>query len=86
MSVKTSGSRLADASLRALIWGFIGGLFGVLFIVAHDALAPVSAGGTVLDPITKTSLPIPALPSLRLPPLVRQPSPATAIERHRAQD
>lgn len=40
MSVRTSGSRLADASLRALIWGFIGGLFGVLFIVAHDALAP----------------------------------------------
>lgn len=40
MSVQSSGSRLADAMLRAVVWGFIGGLFGVLFIVAHDALAP----------------------------------------------
>lgn len=40
MSVKTSGSRLADAVLRAVIWGFVGGLFGVLYIVAHDVLAP----------------------------------------------
>jgi hypothetical protein len=26
--------------LRAVVWGFIGGLFGLLFIVAHDAVAP----------------------------------------------
>jgi hypothetical protein len=26
--------------LRAVVWGFIGGLFGLLFIVAHDAIAP----------------------------------------------
>lgn len=40
MTVQTSGSRLGDAMLRAVVWGFIGALFGVLFIVAHDAVAP----------------------------------------------
>lgn len=40
MSVETSGSRLGDAMLRSVVWGFVGGLFGVLFIVAHDAMAP----------------------------------------------
>jgi hypothetical protein len=40
VQVQSSGSRLADALLRALVWGFIGALFGLLFIVAHDALAP----------------------------------------------
>ena len=40
MSVQTSGSRLGDAMLRSVVWGFVGGLFGVLFIVAHDAMAP----------------------------------------------
>lgn len=40
MSVQTTGSRLGDAMLRAIVWGFVGGLFGVLFIVAHDAAAP----------------------------------------------
>lgn len=40
MSVQSSGNRLADALLRAVVWGFVGALFGLLFIVAHDALAP----------------------------------------------
>lgn len=40
VSVQTSGNRVADATLRAVIWGFVGALFGVLFIVAHDVLAP----------------------------------------------
>jgi hypothetical protein len=42
----------------------------------HDALAPVSARGTILDPVSKANIPIPALPSTRLPPLVLQPTPA----------
>ena len=40
MSVQTSGSRLGDAMLRSVVWGFVGGLFGLLFVVAHDAMAP----------------------------------------------
>lgn len=48
MSVKASGSRVADAMLRAVVWGFIGGLFGVLFVVSHDALGPRLA---MLDPL-----------------------------------
>ena len=40
MTVQTSGNRLADALLRAVVWGFIGALFGLLFVVAHDVLAP----------------------------------------------
>jgi len=39
-SVKSSGSRLSDALLRAVVWGFIGILFGILFVVTYDALAP----------------------------------------------
>lgn len=49
MTVQTSGNRLADAMLRAVAWGFIGALFGVLFVVVHDALAPRLP---VLDPLT----------------------------------
>ena len=39
----------------------------------QDALAPVGTEGTFFEPITKTSIPIPALPSLRIPPLALRP-------------
>jgi len=42
----------------------------------QDAMAPVSATGTFVEPITKTAIPIPPLPSLRIPPLVLSPTPA----------
>jgi hypothetical protein len=35
---------------------------------SNDGLAPVSPSGTIQEPITKMNIPIPALPSLRLPP------------------
>jgi hypothetical protein len=44
---------------------------------SQDGLAAVTTVGTFTDPITKTSIPIPQLPSLRVPPLVS--SPATAL-------
>lgn len=37
--------------------------------ISQDALSPVSAKGVFLEPISKTSIPIPSLPSLRIPPL-----------------
>ncbi len=43
---------------------------------SHDALTPVSAEGSFVEPVTKTSIPIPSLPSLRVPPLVPSPTPA----------
>ena len=43
---------------------------------AHDALEPVGTEGLFVDPFFKLSLPIPALPSLKLPPLAASPSPA----------
>jgi hypothetical protein len=43
---------------------------------ALDALAPVSTGATVIEPISKVNIPIPSLPSLRIPPLVSSPAPA----------
>ncbi len=42
----------------------------------NDALAPVSTEGSILEPITKTRIPIPSLPPLRVPPLVPFPAPA----------
>jgi hypothetical protein len=48
MSVQTSGSRLADAALRSVVWGFIGALFGALFVAAHALLAPLLPA---LDPL-----------------------------------
>jgi hypothetical protein len=39
----------------------------------NDALAPVAAEGKFTEPITKQSIPIPALPDLRVPPFVAQP-------------
>ncbi len=43
---------------------------------SNDGLAPVSSQGSFLDPISKTRIPIPSLPSLRLPPLAASPTPA----------
>lgn len=41
---------------------------------SNDALAPVGASGTFIEPITKTAIPIPPLPSLRIPPLSASPA------------
>jgi hypothetical protein len=38
---------------------------------ANDALAPIGTKGAFVEPITKTSLIIPSLPSLKIPPLER---------------
>ena len=46
---------------------------------SQDALAPVTTKGTFVDPIFKISLPIPQLPSLRIPPFVPSPTPARRI-------
>ena len=40
----------------------------------NDALAPVGARGSFVEPITRTSIPIPPLPSLRVPPLAASPA------------
>lgn len=40
----------------------------------NDALAPVGAQGSIVEPITKTSIRIPPLPSLRVPPLAASPA------------
>ncbi len=48
-------------------------------IIEHfeqDALAPVKAQGAFIEPITKLTIPIPSLPSLRIPPLVTSETPA----------
>ncbi|MEP0546760.1 MAG: hypothetical protein ABJF88_07505 [Rhodothermales bacterium] len=42
----------------------------------HDALAPVGTTGTFVEPFLKLALPIPPLPSLKVPPLAAFPSPA----------
>jgi hypothetical protein len=42
----------------------------------NDALAPVGTRGTFVDPIFKLPIPIPSLPSLRIPPLARTAAPA----------
>lgn len=54
--------------------------------VAVDSLAPVGAATTIVDPFLKLSIPVPPLPSLRLPPLARQPLPVrkTKIQRDSA--
>jgi hypothetical protein len=55
--------------------------------VTQDALAPVGSKGTFVEPITKTSLPIPPLPSLRVPPLAPRPVAArrTTLQRGTAR-
>lgn len=42
----------------------------------NDALAPVGTESTVVEPITGLTIPIPSLPSLRLPPLAASPAQA----------
>ncbi len=39
-----------------------------------DALAPSSVRSTIIEPITKMRIPIPSLPSLKLPPLALRPA------------
>jgi len=41
-----------------------------------DGLAPVETKGTFTDETTKTAIPIPELPSLKVPPLAKTPTPA----------
>jgi hypothetical protein len=43
----------------------------------NDGLAPVGAKGTFIEPITKTAIPIPPLPALRLPPLAGSATPTS---------
>ena len=42
---------------------------------SHDVLASTGAEGSILEPITKTIIPLPSLPSLRVPPLAAKPTP-----------
>ena len=51
---------------------------------ANDALAPVGTRGVFVEPFTKMSIPIPSLPSLKIPPLVS--SPATAYRTNLQRD
>lgn len=51
---------------------------------SNDALAPEGVTGTFVDPILKRAWPIPALPSLRLPPLAARPAPAHRTRRLRS--
>ena len=41
----------------------------------NDGLAPVGAKATFVEPITKTAIPLPPLPALRLPPLAASATP-----------
>lgn len=41
-----------------------------------DGLAPVGTKGKFVEPITKMAIPIPSLPSLKIPPLALSPTPA----------
>jgi len=41
-----------------------------------DALAPVETKGTMVEPITKTAIPVPSLPPLKIPPLALSQIPA----------
>jgi hypothetical protein len=51
--------------------------------VTNDALAPVGISGSFVEPLTKTSTRIPALPSLRIPPLTSAVSSARRTQRLR---
>ena len=46
---------------------------------SQDALSPVGTKGTFVEPITKMSIPIPSLPSLRIPPLSSSPTQARRV-------
>lgn len=49
----------------------------------HDALAVSGTRGLFVEPVSKTSIPIPALPSLKVPPLAAVPSPPHRIRLQR---
>lgn len=50
---------------------------------SHDSLLPTAPSGVFVEPFLKLSIPIPALPSLKIPPLASSPAPAMrrTIER-----
>ena len=43
---------------------------------SHDSLLPAAPSGVVVEPFLKLSIPIPPLPSLKVPPLAASPAPA----------
>ena len=47
---------------------------------SQDALAPVESTGSIVEPLTKMSIPLPSLPSLRIPSLAANPTPAQRKE------
>ncbi len=47
---------------------------------ANDGLAPTGAKGSFVEPISKVSIPIPAVPALRLPPLASTAVPVNRTE------
>lgn len=51
---------------------------------ANDALSLVGTRGTFVEPFTKTNIPIPALPSLKVPPLAAMPATPNRIQLERA--
>jgi hypothetical protein len=50
---------------------------------SNDALSPVGTEGRFVEPFFKTVLPIPPLPSLRIPPLAANPAPAKRTQQLR---
>jgi hypothetical protein len=54
---------------------------------SQDGLAPVGVQGSFVEPFTKMSLPLPQLPSLKVPPLALSPTPPvrTVLTRDTAQ-
>ncbi|MET1052880.1 MAG: hypothetical protein ABWX65_09605 [Mycetocola sp.] len=50
---------------------------------SFDALGPVAPQGLFVDPIFKLSIPIPSLPSIKIPPLATAAAPALRTERMR---
>jgi hypothetical protein len=51
---------------------------------SQDALASEGTEGAIVEPITKASIPLPSLPSLRVPPLARKAAPARRKSLQRA--
>jgi hypothetical protein len=43
---------------------------------SHDSLQPVDTAGVIVEPFLKLNIPIPPLPSLKIPPLATTPAPA----------
>lgn len=41
---------------------------------SNDANAPVGTKGTIVEPVTKAAIPVPSLPSLKVPPLAMKPA------------